>query len=275
MLNGAVCHTLTPMALTLRKVESYLQLIEKNINERRIYPRQNVYLDSVALALFSKTITVSQAVCTLVRSGLCDEAFGLTRTIIDLTFSLRYIVNRDSEERAKKFFNFFGRDSVNWLKIIDTYYPGMTFDEKRLSKIRRLALDYDHPHKWSGKPVRQMVEEPDTRETDRKTKKPLIFDFDYHVLYYWTSNYVHPNVVALDTHLVQAGNDLFRVHGRKGTSINTEHLALLNVVGFVARQLLNLSRAFDEPVPTVLQARTERLLSEVNTQRKGRQIKYV
>ena len=41
-------------------------------------------------------------------------------------------------------------------------------------------------------------------------------DFAYQVIYRWTSHYVHPTIGALESHLVQAGRDVFAVRSGRG-----------------------------------------------------------
>jgi hypothetical protein len=48
-------------------------------------------------------MTVAEATLALVNAGFSNEAFGLTGTFIDLFFTLRYIANKDIEERAKRY----------------------------------------------------------------------------------------------------------------------------------------------------------------------------
>jgi Family of unknown function (DUF5677) len=46
----------------------------------------------VALALYSKCITVAEATIALLAAGFSDEAFGMTRTLVDIYITLRYIM---------------------------------------------------------------------------------------------------------------------------------------------------------------------------------------
>ena len=57
-------------------------------------------LDRVVLALVSKAVTLSEAVDCLVDAGFDEEAFGLSRTLVEVAFNLRFVLNHDSERRA-------------------------------------------------------------------------------------------------------------------------------------------------------------------------------
>jgi hypothetical protein len=53
---------------------------------------------TTVLALLSKTLTVGKAVCVLIESGFPEEASGVTRTLIDIYFVVRYICNAETEK---------------------------------------------------------------------------------------------------------------------------------------------------------------------------------
>src|SRR5262245_45303724 len=61
----------------LRKFLAYAKL---RVNEARYYPPLNSYRYLVALALYSKCLTVAEATLTLLDGGFGDEAFGMTPT---------------------------------------------------------------------------------------------------------------------------------------------------------------------------------------------------
>lgn len=46
-------------------------------------PKLNAYRYTLALALYSKRLTVAEATMSLLDAGFTDEAFGMTRTLVD------------------------------------------------------------------------------------------------------------------------------------------------------------------------------------------------
>jgi hypothetical protein len=74
---------------------------------------QGYAADWVLLALVSKSIWVAKAVCNLVQGGYPEEAFGLTRTLTDIFFTVRYICNKDSDRRARQYANYFAKRAGN------------------------------------------------------------------------------------------------------------------------------------------------------------------
>lgn len=234
----------------VERVEVLIEKVTKLINETRHYPRSNVYLDIVVLALLSKSLIVGKAVCKLVERGFYEEAFGLTRTIVDLYFTIRYITNRDCEERAQQFTYFFAKDREGWTAIIQKYYPSAQIKRREYPvQILEKAKEYKHPHKWTGlgDQTRQMAMEDDTHELDQ-SGKPFKCQFDYEVMYKWTSHYVHPTVVVLDTHITES-IEPFTVHARKELKDELRPLALLNVVAYLNKILICAFRSLGTEFP--------------------------
>ena len=83
-----------------RTLKRTVKKIRKLLDNKQYYPRANVMLDRVVLALVSKSVNVAQGVVSLIDAGLPEEAFGLSRTLVEVALSLRFVTNRDSERRA-------------------------------------------------------------------------------------------------------------------------------------------------------------------------------
>ncbi len=200
----------------LARVQRYVLRIRSLLDSRGYYPRLGVYADSVFLSLFSKSIRVSETICALVGDGFNEEAFGMTRTLLDLLITVRFIANKKTERRAERFFNFLARDTVSWLGIIQTHYPGKPLPPMPdLPKILKTASTYPDPHRWagSGMSAYTLAMEPSTWEFD-DIGEPLTLQFWYDAVFHWTSHFVHPTIAALESHVVKAGKDIFTVHAR-------------------------------------------------------------
>jgi hypothetical protein len=83
-----------------RDIKLAVQQIRVFLNKKRYHPRRNVILDMVVFGLVSKAVKVAQAGVCLVDTGFPEEAFGLSRTLVEIALSLRFITNRYSERRA-------------------------------------------------------------------------------------------------------------------------------------------------------------------------------
>src|SRR5437879_26405 len=83
--------------------------IQRFFDEVQLHPRSHLYLDKVVLAHVSKGLKVAQAVMVLVDAGIPEEAFGLSRTLVEVAFNLRFITNKYSERRAQRFVHYYAR----------------------------------------------------------------------------------------------------------------------------------------------------------------------
>ena len=61
--------------------------------------------------------------CVLVANGFDDEAFGLSRTMLEIAISARYIVNESSDWLANRYVKYFAKDHENWTNMITKHYP--------------------------------------------------------------------------------------------------------------------------------------------------------
>jgi Family of unknown function (DUF5677) len=86
-------------APTTRQVRAQIKRLENWINGLEMIPATQIYRSKVILPLFSKALTVSRAICVLVDKGFPAEAFGLSRTLVDMFFCVRYMSNKDTDAR--------------------------------------------------------------------------------------------------------------------------------------------------------------------------------
>ena len=101
-------------------VRRFLAYAKDTLNKTRYFPSIGGYRYIAALALYSKCITVAEAIIVLLDAGYKDEAFGMTRTLIDIFISLHYIANEDPDGRGKLYCQFFAKDIEVWGELIKT-----------------------------------------------------------------------------------------------------------------------------------------------------------
>ncbi|HEU0047109.1 MAG TPA: DUF5677 domain-containing protein [Nitrososphaera sp.] len=152
--------------LETEHVRRFIADAKRCLNEARYYPQVNGYRYMVALALYSKCTIVAEAVLVLIVNDFGDEAFGMTRTLVDIFFTLRYITNNDTDVRAKRYADFCAKDSVVWNEVTKAYWPHHT--QTIPNNILAIASNYPSPHSWSGKTAKEMALEPDTIEMTLK-----------------------------------------------------------------------------------------------------------
>jgi hypothetical protein len=231
----------------LAAVQRFVARTRRMVDKRGYYPRDTVHTDTVLLALLSKGICVSEAICHLVEGGYQEEAFGLLRTLLDLAFNLRFIVNKDIDERAKLYYNFYSQSTLHWVKVADEYYPGMP-KPPEMPKIQNVAMQYKSPHHWAGQHMtaKAIAMEPDTKEMDEKGE-PVSYKFWYDVIFRWTSHFVHPSIAGLHSHLVRPGNEVFRVHRHKDLErIEFGRLSLHSLVATLGQMTTQFLRGMGE-----------------------------
>ncbi len=225
--------------------------LEKQLNGLEIIPATSSYRTSVILALLSKSLTVSRATCALIAAGFPAEAFGLTRTLIDIYFAVRYIAVKDTEKRAKKYVDYRERVRKEHQNLAIKYLPNISPEDIALDEevLKKAAL-FTSKHKWSGLDTRKMAEQEDTFEKNAQGL-PLTAEFDYDVEYFRTSQYVHCSVIGIHGHAcvpgrpftVRAGNWAEPRHGNK---------ALVNISVYVGKIFVTAFRAIKLDQPTAV-----------------------
>src|ERR1017187_10257181 len=139
----------------IEHVREFVAYAKLRVNEASYYPPLYAYRYSVALALYSKCLTVAEATMALIDVGFSDEAFGMTRTLVDIFITLQYIANNDTEERARLYYRFVAKDIEGWSDLIKDYWPQLT--QPMSPRIIKAASQYPHPPRWSGKTTKEMA----------------------------------------------------------------------------------------------------------------------
>jgi hypothetical protein len=231
----------------IEHLRKFLAYAKRCINEARIYPPITAHRYLVALALYSKCLTVAEAILVLIDAGFADEAFGMTRTLIDIYFTLRYIANKDTDQRSRLYWEFSARNREDWVDVAKKYWPHLSFSSDPTSA--RIATNYPRPHSWSGKSLSEMALEPDMFELDA-TGKAAVHGFPYEGMFRLTSHYVHPTIVALRNHIVTPGHDNFVV--RSGEEKDMSHLSAFTTSAYVAQTFIAFYRCMGDPQPNRL-----------------------
>jgi hypothetical protein len=233
----------------VKQVLDRITKLEKYLNNLKMIPAWRLYRNAVILALLSKALTVGRAICALVEAGFPGEAFATSRTLIEIYFCLRYIGNKDTEQRAETYVKYHARVLKEWQTIIIKYYPNTphnltTLDEETLET----AEEFKSKAHWTGHggQAKLMALEEDTVELDNQGL-PLKSEFDYDAIYFWTSQFVHVTVVALDEHGV--AGEVFKVRDKKWAGKGHERNALFNTMVFLSKMFVAACRAMNEEQP--------------------------
>ncbi|HKB97456.1 MAG TPA: DUF5677 domain-containing protein [Terriglobales bacterium] len=102
----------------MRNVKAYLRGAEAEVNRLGILPRLPYRhpFDILSLAIVSKVFTLSKACLTLLASGFPDEAFGLSRSIVECATNLRFLTAEPAVQyrRSRDFAKFARADKAFW-----------------------------------------------------------------------------------------------------------------------------------------------------------------
>jgi hypothetical protein len=234
------------------EIQQQIAALEEYVDALEMIPATEFFRNVVLLALLSKALTIGRAVCALVDADFPAEAFGLSRTLIDIFLTVRYISNKDTEVRARTYAEYYAKVHAEWGEINDKYYPDRKLKTPAFhEEAMRVAERFTSKHAWTGVggQTRMMAFEEDTIESDEEGQ-PFKADFDYEVVYFWTSHYVHATVIALEEHACPPGM-IFRVRTGQPKQYLTDN-ALFNVLAFLQRTFIYALRAMREEQPTIM-----------------------
>jgi len=240
--------------LTTQQVLTKIQGLEDYLNAMEVIPATRQCRSAVILGLLSKALTVSRAICALVDARFPAEAFAMSRTIIEIYFIVRYIGNKDTEARAKRYIKYHARVRQEWQTIIKKFYPTKPSHEFQLADdILEIAKEFKSKAHWTetGGQVKLMALEDDPVEVDEHGQ-PEKSDFDYDALYFWTGQFVHATVDGVEAHFSEPG-DIFKVRARNWLDKERAEDALFNVAASLNKLFIRACRVMNEDQPDVLQ----------------------
>jgi hypothetical protein len=273
---------------TIRQVSRFLNRIQSYLEAQWIHPRAKTYLDATVLTLLSKSLALARSTVWLVRGGFDEEAFGASRTLLELALNLRYITNgRSPENRAKRFVHFVAKIKMEWGRIAIEHFtfPASAVRKDMPTYKRFQSMERKFPkHAWiqasrkHAKGIWTMAMEPDRFEKVEildENKKPVLnkrgkpklrpfnWGFDYKVIYFWTSQFVHVTIDSLDNHDAYPGEPfVVYTQGSRPSRRKTDlgDMALFNTVAYMNRILLAGFRGLGQPYPDELSKPTLALL---------------
>lgn len=254
--------------MRVRSVETQITALETYLNELRVIPATRMYRSRILLALLSKALTVGRAVCRLVDAGFAAEAFGLTRTLVDIYFTVRYLTNKEAESRTERFVEYSAKVQQAWAEVDSKYFPNRRVPLRSAREVSEIARKFTSKHQWTGErgQARHMAYEDDTFEVD-KNKRPLKAELDYDATYFETSHFVHVTIIALKGHGSEHGV-VFRVRAAIREEWNYADKALFNVVDLLLKIFIRACRAMGEPQPEAVLRRMYETIRRYNRRKR-------
>ena len=119
------------------RVSVPIQNLQSEIDDTAFCPREAFPTEKTLLMVTSKALRVSLAVCQLTKAGFYGDAFGLTRSVLEAFFIVKYITAKDIEGRAKSYLAFQETHDYNREQIRQKYFP----QEPRPAWLTQAALD--------------------------------------------------------------------------------------------------------------------------------------
>ena len=209
----------------VRRLKKILNRITAYVDDQWIHPRKGSYLDASILTLLSKSLSISRSIVCLVQNGFGEEAFAASRTLLELALNLRYITNgRTPELRAKRYVQFVAKIKLEWgtravehfswteksvrqqsafykeFQTLKRKYPKQSWlqaSKKHSKGIWTMAME---PDRFEQVAVVDSEGEPVLDKRGRPKMKPFTWEFDYKIIYFWTSQFVHVTIDSLDNH---------------------------------------------------------------------------
>jgi hypothetical protein len=264
----------------VRQAKRVLSNITRYLDEQWICPRKGVFLDTTVLTLLSKSLALARSTVCLVQNGFSEEAFASSRILLELALNLRYITNGANPElRAKRYIHFVakikmeygarGIEQLAWTqKTLRETAP--SYKEFQVLKRKYPKQSWLQASRKHAKGVWTMAMEPDRFEkisiVDRKGKpvlnkrgkpkmKPFTWEFDYRIIYFWTSQFVHVTVDSLDNHAATP-EKVFKVYDpQTGTPVRNADIgstALFNTMVTMTKILISAFRSIGHEFPKEL-----------------------
>jgi uncharacterized protein DUF5677 len=180
-------------------VEGYMSKATELVAGWRIMPRNPLRysFDSIALAMISKGFSLSRSCLLLLRSGQIDEAYGLSRSLVEASLILRYLTE-DEDARSSKSAAFVGYTMAYknyWLHWCRKLFSGTTRGLEVELEARKWKLDGNPDPAVSGWVDKKLF----TTYKSQHSNHPLDGSLrtsenksaDYATSYFQTSQFVH------------------------------------------------------------------------------------
>jgi Family of unknown function (DUF5677) len=235
-------------AAEIRKVQTYVNFAKSEIRRMRICPRvaNRFPFDILGLATLSKVFALSNASLTLLRASLPDEAFGLSRSIVECATDLRYLTADPTlqDRRSRDFGNYALADKSFWAHYALEQFKGKK-EEKEIreyAKQQGIVPDTKPARRhWSG--LTGFIW--DVMNIDHPLDGPVTAQHkkvSYAADYFQTSSYVHCSLPAIDNYCPEESTP-FEVSGSsllRETCQSTLFITLIYVHSSIAYVLFGM-----------------------------------
>ncbi len=227
------------IASEIEKIRAYIDETKSILNALEIYPRTVQYypFDAVASELISKAFALSSACISLIPL-FPEEAFGLSRSLVECSVTLRYLTARPEEQwkRARRFLDYQHAMACFWFAQTFAKAQGTEEKERKRRHGEELGLTPDDKlvrKHWSGEDQFVWnsavdIQHPlDDASLLREHKRDM-----YSLDYRQTSNYVHCSQPGIENYFPALGA-AFRVGNSTGEYYQPGPRVLLTIVVYL------------------------------------------
>jgi hypothetical protein len=215
-------------------VRGYLEKAEAEIARIGIMPRvaYRYPFDIVGLGTVSKAFALAYACVELLEAHLPDEAHGLSRSIVECAYNLRWItLDPDAQDsRARAYINFTKAAKSLWYYHALDFLAGKPEEVDLRAYAREMGISADplaaFKH-WSG--IGRFIWETCTANHPLDGSRTLRDKIRINAAdYFGSSIYVHCSVPAIDSYCPEEGQP-FRV-SRHSLSVATTDQTVLRII---------------------------------------------
>ena len=179
------------------RVSAAIRLLQETVDDTLLCPRAVFALDQVLLMVTSKALRIGLAVCQLIAAGFYGEAFGLTRSILEAFFIVKYVSSKQTEDRARSYLEFSKVYFYNQEELRKKHFPHIErpswLTQDMLDEVKKMFPNTRH---WI--PAYSMATDyyDHPLEINPKTGKGFQALSDYEGIYEMTSHYVHVTAIS-------------------------------------------------------------------------------
>lgn len=177
--------------------------VERLFTAKQLYLRRTTDSDITLAALLRSSCRTSHAIVSLARAGHGASALGLSRSMVEFWITIRWLTNKDTDSRAKKFTGFNSKLRERIIQLIDEYYPSVDLEQYRGNRHHDLqAMEYPKWDTW-GPGIRAMATEVEVFQDDLVGVTSSKFAYD--IAFFVSSYYLHPTSLGVNHHYLQPG----------------------------------------------------------------------
>jgi hypothetical protein len=222
----------------VNRVRAYIQTLQGEVSKLRIYPRtfRAFPFDHIGLALVATAFSISNAMLLLLESGFAEEAYGLSRSLVECALTLRFLTQDQNRlhQRTWDYARFEVTDQQYWM-----HYALKHAAPPMEQQIRDFAKKFDlkddpsgvRTH-WSGKDGFAWKVNLEDHPLDNAASTELGKKSTYAVEYHAASSFVHCFSPAVGNFLPSEGT-AYEVNESSGIWVKPSQKTLFILITYL------------------------------------------